>query len=179
NKQYSPEEYEKKVAEIIANMQANGEWGDFFPADFSHFAYNETMAQDFYPLNKEEVLKKGWQWRDEVDEMPKATKNIPASRLPDRTDDIPDDVLNWAIKCEATDRPYKIIAQELKYYRENNLPVPHLHPDERYRYRMELRNPRTIYDRKCGKCGTPIKTTYSSDCPEKVYCEKCYLKEVY
>ena len=179
NKQYSSVDYEKKIAEIIENMQERGEWGDFFPSAFSHFAYNETMAQDFYPMSRDEVIARGWKWRDAKDEPPKADKVIPASKLPDRTSDIPDDVLNWALKCETTGRLYKLIPQELKFYREHHLPIPHLHPDERYRRRFLLRNPRKVYERKCSKCQVNIKTTYSPDRPEIVYCEQCYLKEVY
>jgi CxxC-x17-CxxC domain-containing protein len=36
-----------------------------------------------------------------------------------------------------------------------------------------------MFDRRCNKCGKPIKTTYSPDIKEIVYCEECYNKEVY
>jgi exodeoxyribonuclease-3 len=32
---------------------------------------------------------------------------------------IPDDVLNWAIECEVTKRPFRIIKQELEFYRKH------------------------------------------------------------
>ena len=51
--------------------------------------------------------------------------------------------------------------QELEFYRQNNIPVPHLHPDERHKQRMALRNPRKLYDRKCDKCSKDMKTTYA------------------
>jgi hypothetical protein len=44
---------------------------------------------------------------------------------------------------------------------------------------MALRNPRKLFDRKCDKCWVKIKTTYSPDRKEIVYCESCYNKEVY
>jgi len=134
---------------------------------------------DFYPLSQSEVGTKGWKWRTEADVTPKAEKRLPASRLPDKTADVPDDILNWAIECEETGRPYKLIAQELQFYRENNLPVPHLHPEVRHKKRFELRNPRQIFERNCDECSTAIKTTYSPDKTEQVFCESCYLKEVY
>jgi len=59
-------------------------------------------AQDYYPLTKEEVLTKGWKWRDQTDEVPQVSKVIDASQLPDSIADIPDEVLDWAIRCEAT-----------------------------------------------------------------------------
>ena len=33
--------------------------------------------------------------------------------------------------------------------------------------------------RKCDKCSKDMKTTYAPKRPEIVYCEECYLNEVY
>ena len=68
---------------------------------------------------------------------------------------------------------------ELAFYRKMQLPMPHFHPDERHDRRMALRNPRKLWDRTCEKCRAAIETTYSPERPEIVYCESCYLKEVY
>jgi len=179
NKQYSKDEYEELVPKIIEHMQSTGEWGEFFPIELSPFAYNETVAQEYFPLTKEEVEANDWKWRDEKDEIPKVEKIIKASQLPDSIDDIPDDVLNWAIECEVTSRPFRIVKQELEFYRRMKLPIPHLHPDERHKRRMALRNPRKLWNRQCDKCGKDIQTTYAPERPETVYCEECYLKEVY
>jgi CxxC-x17-CxxC domain-containing protein len=92
---------------------------------------------------------------------------------------IPDDILNWAIECEVTNKPFRIIRQELDFYRKHNLPIPKRHPDQRHLDIMALRNPRKLYDKKCDKCGKDIKTTYAPDRKEIVYCEECYNKEVY
>lgn len=50
NKQYTKEEYEKLVPLIIAHMTKTQEWGEFFPIKISPFSYEETVAQDFFPL---------------------------------------------------------------------------------------------------------------------------------
>ena len=191
NKQYTKEEYEKLVPRIIEHMrndgggaamnqsETNGSWGEFFPISISPFAYNETVAQEYFPLTKNEVEKRGWKWREEKDEMPKVSRVIPAEKLPNSIDDIPDDILNWAMKCETTKRPFKIIKQELDFYRQMKLPVPHFHPDERHKRRMAHRNPRKLWNRPCMKCGKEMETTYQPSRPEIVYCEPCYLAEVY
>ena len=178
NKQYTKEEYEELVPKIIEHMKRTGEWGEFFPPEISPFGYNETLAQDYFPLKKEEATSKGWQWCDFEPEV-KADSTIPVDRLPDDIKDVPDDILNWAIVCEVTGKPFKIISQELEFYRKHNLPVPHRHPDQRHWDRMKLKNPYQLWKRECAKCGTDIQTTYSPDRPEKVYCEECYLKAVY
>ncbi len=179
NRQYTEAEYERLIPQIIQRMRSDGEWGEFFPAALSRFAYNETVAQEYFPLKKEEVMKRGWKWREGSDELPNVQKVIEAKQLPDSIDAIPDDILQWAIRCEVTDRPFKIIKQELDFYRDIKLPVPHLHPDERHKQRMALRNPRKLWDRMCSKCKAKMKSSYTPECSEIVYCESCYLREVY
>jgi len=39
-------------------MEADGERGEFFPITMSPFAYNETIAQEYFPLGKAEIIEK-------------------------------------------------------------------------------------------------------------------------
>lgn len=64
NKQYSKEEYFELRDRIIEHMLKTGEYGEFFPMKICPFPYNTTMAQRWFPLEKEEALKKGFQWED-------------------------------------------------------------------------------------------------------------------
>ncbi len=179
NKQYTKEQYEELVPKLIAHMRSTGEWGEYYPAQHSPFAYNETLGQEYFPMTEEQVLRRGWNWREESDEQLQVQHVIPASKLPLSIDSVPDDIINWAIECEATGRPFRIVKQELDFYRDCELPLPRFHPDERHRRRMALRNPRTLWSRECAKCKKPIQTTYPPERSETVYCEDCYLKEVY
>lgn len=73
------------------------------------------VAQDFYPMTREEVLAKGWEW---LDEEQREIGSGP--KIADSIEDVSDDV-----------------------------------------------------------CGKDIATSYSPERPERVYCEQCYLAEVY
>ena len=179
NKQYTKEEYNRLLPKIIEHMKSTGEYGEFFPAKLSPFGYNDTMAQEYFSLTKEEALKKGFNWNDYVRPEVQGAKSIPANRLPSSIKEVSDDILDWAIECEKDSKPFKIIPQELKFYREQGLPIPHLCPDCRHYERKAQINPRKLWNRKCDKCQKLIQTTYSPNKPEKVYCEDCYLKEVY
>ncbi|MBT3864654.1 hypothetical protein HOE67_04710 [Candidatus Peregrinibacteria bacterium] len=64
NKQYTPEEYKDLHDRIIAHMKETGEYGEYFPPELSTFAYNETTTMEYFPLTREEALKKGFKWRD-------------------------------------------------------------------------------------------------------------------
>ncbi len=83
------------------------------------------------------------------------------------------------MKCEVTGKPFKIIRQELAFSIEHSLPIPTRHPDQRYRERMDMRNPRILHERTCQECQKAIMTTYAPERPEKVLCEECYRKIVY
>lgn len=208
NKEYKKEDYFNEIERIIKAMMKSPlstlskgtEWWNFFPAFLSRFWYNETEANEYYPMSREEIknppvlldipLIKGGNWNGvEVGGLfnrstyeapfPKVDKIIPAEKLPSKTKDIPDDILNRAIKCAETWKPFKINPAELKFYRDNKLSIPRFHYDTRYKNRLNLKNQRKIYERKCDNCGIDIKTTYSLERPEIVYCETCYNNYIY
>ncbi len=179
NKQYSKEEYEELVPKILSHMQSARQWGEFFPSNISPFWYNETVANEYFPLSQKSAIKSWFNWSNYESPLPKVEKIIPASSLPEDIKDIPDDILNRAIECEITKKTFKIIKQELEFYRKHNLPIPKKHPDRRHKERMEQRNPRKLFDRKCDKCWIDIKTAYSPERKEIIYCQNCYDKEVY
>ncbi len=176
NKQYSKEEYEKLVPKIIESMKRHGEWGKFFPTAISPFGYNETIASTNYPLDEEGALARGWKWNKE--ESATSYKG-PAYEIPDNVKNVKDDICKRIVICEVSGKPYKVIPQELNFYRKLGVPVPRRSPLQRHMDRLSLRNPFEFFDRNCSKCQVAIKTSYSSDRPEKIYCEACYLKEVY
>ncbi len=176
NKQYTKEEYDELIPKIVEHMKSTDELGNFFPPALSPFAYNESCAQDFLPLEKEQAQKMGWRW------MPKNEKEYqPAtiSDIPDNIKDVDESITKEILACEECGKNYKILKQELKFYHKANLPIPHYCPECRHRIRFQLRNPLSLFGRKCNKCEKPIQTSYGVERKEKVYCEDCYLKSVY
>jgi CxxC-x17-CxxC domain-containing protein len=175
NKQYTKEEYEALVPRIIEHMKQTGEWGEFFPASYSPFGYNETIASEYYPLTREEALKLNFTWRDPdpKDYMPQTCE------VPDTVAEADTSITAGILACEKTGKNFKITPQELEFYISRELPVPRMHPDERHRVRMKFRSPREIWERPCDKCGIQIQTPYAKERAETVYCEDCYNKEIY
>jgi len=175
NKEYSKEDYEKMKEKIIEHMKSTNEWGEFFPIGHSPFAYNETVAQEYFPLTKEEAVTKGYKWKekDKKEYLPQMAE------IPQNIIEVKDNIMKEILACNECGKNYKIISQELKFYRDQKLPIPKKCPDCRHRERLNLRNPRKLYDRKCVKCEAAIRTTYALDRKEKIYCEKCYLATVY
>jgi len=177
NKQYTKEQYEELVPKIIEHMKSTGEWGEFLSAKYSPFAYNETIAQDYFPLTKEQVASKGWEWKD-PDKKEYVKSNY---EIADDIKDVPDNITAEMLQCEECGKNYRIIPLELKFYKEMGIPVPRKCPDCRYKNRIAKRNPRKIYDRKCMKedCNKEIQTTYAPEKPEQAYCDECYNNSIY
>ncbi|MEI8229889.1 MAG: hypothetical protein WCG83_02005 [Candidatus Peregrinibacteria bacterium] len=207
NKQYTKEEYEELVPRIITQMKEQGSFGEFFPHALSPYGYNETVAQTYFPLSEAEVknggwpagrsaatkdetvahlrqgfggqptLRAGWNWRTELLEEQKVMGK--AGNVPNSIAEVSDSITQDTLACSVTGRPYRIIPQELKFYREIGVPVPTKCFDQRHLERIALRNPRELWKRKCGKCGKEMESSFQPSRPEHVYCEDCYLQSVY
>jgi hypothetical protein len=150
-------------------MKASGEYGEFFPLSMSPFAYNETLAQEYFPLTKETALKQGLTWRDTEPPVAMESMDIP--------DDFRDDEAingDLILKCEVTQKPFRIIPLERKVYLALNIALPRVSPDTRRNAMMSLRNPRRLSDRACMNCGKPIQTSYAPENPLLVWCDDCY-----
>ena len=190
NKQYPKEEYNILLPKIIEHMKKTGEWGEFFPSSISTFAYNETVAQDYFPLTKNEALLQGYRWYDRKDREYKS--DIRADELPETIEEVDDSILEKTILCNTQfseedknkyyncTTAFKIIKAELDFYKNMNLPLPEKCFHCRRQDRMALRNPRKLWQRKCMKsgCTNEFKTSYAPDRPEIVYCESCYNSEI-
>lgn len=170
NKQYSKEEYERLAPRVIEHMKSTGEWGQFLPVEISPFAYNETVANDFLPLTKEEAVSRGYKWKEKD-----LTEYAPQSYvIPDIIKDVPETILQETLACEDCGRNYRINETELKFLNRLGFPIPHKCFFCRHQDRKGHKPVRHLFDRKCMKCEAGIKTTYDEKSPEIIYCEKCY-----
>jgi hypothetical protein len=175
NKQYTKEEYEALLPRIIEHMKSTGEWGEYFPICDSAFTYNETAAQDYYPIDEETARAKGWKWKSD------ALKDFQAQscQVADDIREVPHSICEEILACEKTGRNFRVIPQELAFYKRLGLPVPKFCPDERYLARLRKRNPRKLWSRTCMQCNMELYTSYDKSRPEKVFCEDCYLESIY
>jgi len=175
NKQYSEKEYNELVPKIIEHMQKTEEYGEFFPASLSPFHYNETDAQGFFPLTKEEALAKNHTWL----EKRKKDYQPQAYEMPDNINETPKEIVNHVLACQECKKNYKIITQEYELLKKLQLPIPRLCFECRHAQRSKFRKKRKLYIRKCAGCEIQIQTNYAPNCPEKVFCEKCYMEKIY
>ena len=180
NKEYSKEEYFILRDKLIEHMKKTGEYGEFFPSEMSNFGYNETMAQEYFPLTKEEALAKGFKWWDQLQKTV-SQETLKPEEIPDSISDVSDSVLNEILVCIKCKRNYKIVQNELIFYRKHSIPIPHKCFYCRNSERLKFENPLKLWHRKCMKneCDNEFETSYAPDRLEIIYCESCYNQEVY
>lgn len=176
NKQYSKDDFHRLRLKLIEHMKQSGEWGHFLPVDLSCFGYNETSAQEYYPLTKEQAIQSSFSWYDGSN-----TNNYqgPPLTLPDMIGQVTGDICREILTCQTCSKNYRIVAQELVFYRTHNIPIPRDCHNCRYQIRQSFRNPRKLYPRECSQCHIPLQTTYAPDRLEIIYCENCYQETKY
>lgn len=174
NKEYSEEDYWKLIDKIKTSMLERGEYGQFFPVEMSPFPYNASDANIYFPMKKEEAGNKGYKWK----ELGIAdTSCVQPDIVPKNIKDVTDDILKKPICCTKSKRPFKITKAELELYRKLGIPIPILHPDERYKERLQRKRPYEIFKRKCDSCGKEFYSTFKQDFPVDVLCNKCYVEK--
>jgi hypothetical protein len=138
-------------------------YGEFFPPELSPFCYNETIAQEYFPLTKKEALEQDYQWKEPEERNIKP--DLKTNELPDHIKDVSDEIIGKIIQCqhakikedgtlettcnEQCTTAFKIIEPELAFYKRMNLPLPRLCPNCRHYQRLKQRNPLKLWHRKC------------------------------
>lgn len=181
NVEYSEAEYLKLRKRLIKHLVDTNAWGEFFPEHISLFGYNETVAQEYFPLEASDVMAKGWRWFNAPDKSKEyfGAKTHPPDTISNTTDELTQKIL----LCSQTNQPYRILKEELDFYRKMKLPVPTICPDARRANRLAERNPRKLWPRRCqnendsGKrCETLFESSISPNRPERVFCLDCYQR---
>lgn len=185
NKQYSEGEYENKKKKVIDHMKKTGEWGEFFPIEKSIYGYNETVAQDYFPLKEEQARQNNWQWKEKDQENFKSQ----TYRVPRDINKVPEGIWQETLACQDCGKNYRIIPQELEFYKNQSLPIPKFCPNCRHTKRLAMRTPFALWHQQCmctqtdhghpGRCANEFETSYDPSGKELVYCGDCYNKEIY
>ena len=181
-------------------------YGEYFPPEISPLAYNESIAYEYFPLTKEGAEEYGMSWSEIAEKNYAST--IKFENIPDLLEDVADSITGEVLECAHHDKKcshqcttaFKIIPQELAFYKRFNIPLPKLCPNCRYFERISVRAPIKLWKCKCNcagtksengiytnlakhqhgdeKCVNEFETSYAPERPEIVYCESCYQQEV-
>lgn len=177
NYEYTKEEYEKIKTHIFKELTDVGVHGLMMPPELAPFGYNETVGHDNMPLSKQEALKRGLKWQDDIQKTVGKETLLPEN-IPDHIDGTSNLITGEILRCIECERNYKITEREFDFYQRMKLPIPRKCFFCRHHERIVLRGPYRFWDRNCAHCDKSIITNYAPDRPEIIYCETCYKQEV-
>jgi len=187
NKQYSPEKYDEFKKKLIEHMRQTREFGENFPISSSPFAYNESIAIEDFFIKKEDAIKKGYNWQDNLPGV-YGKETLKQKEIPDDIKQVSDNIIDEIIFCKKCGKNYKIVKSELNFYKKYSIPIPEYCFDCRYteqlkRYRLskklfnrictcQEKNHQNHFNKNCiNKFKSPYSKKYG---PENVWCEECY-----
>ncbi|MEK7616368.1 MAG: hypothetical protein AAB420_04145 [Patescibacteria group bacterium] len=182
NKQYTEQEYWVKIDELKTAMLKRGEYGEFFPPEYTQAPYNICMANAFSGYDDIETAKK---YGYRVEDIPESSQDtisasINAEDLPTDIRDVKDSILQEVVLDTVNNKKFRFTNQELQFYRRFNIPLPQIHPSVRLENYRRKFGPVILkfFERECMKCGKQIQSVYPTDDPKIVYCERCYQQEI-
>lgn len=181
NKQYTEEEYWKKVDELKCAMLDSGEYGDLPSAKFSTQHWSGCGARYIYDTPKEELIKLGMPDVDVTSEGAEgaamAASMIHAtSEIPDRADEA---MTKTVYRDDVSGRRFSYLVPELAIYRALKIAPPRSHATRRMLDLYRELNMAVFDAASCAKCAKKVSVarnkTYTS---RTIYCKECYYRYI-
>lgn len=180
-------------------------YGEYYPIEMSPWAYNETLAQEYFPLTKEEAITQGYRWRDPdtKEYVPTIAADVIPNDIEQTEDSITKEILACAHAGECNHnctKAFRIIPDELSFYKKIGVPLPTLCSACRTMERLKFRLGLELHEGACmcngehsknnnyanaashdhgaTSCPRTFQTGYDPKNGDIVYCEHCYQQEV-
>jgi hypothetical protein len=148
-------------------------YGEFFPIELSMFGYNNTPAQEQFPITKEEAVAKNYPWIEVAKGNYAITMN--ASDVNGDIAQVDESILKEVLGCGLCSGAYRVQVNELSFLKKENLPLPNMCPECRHKRRISDRLRPVLYHRICDNgCGNEFDTAYPPETKNPVFCETCY-----
>ncbi|MDA1038388.1 MAG: hypothetical protein O2877_01725 [bacterium] len=179
NKQYTEEEYWKKLDEIKSSMLERGEYGDFPSMKHSTQHWSGSGAKLVYDATEEECLKLG---AAEFESSSMGAEGPEIDRASIRKmDGIPDTADDTLLGSPYFDdqfgRRYGYLKPELALYTKLKIAPPRSHPTRRIYELYDEMNKAVYKEDTCKKCSKNLTVALNKKYTERnIYCMTCYLE---
>jgi len=164
-----------KVKEVIyadgrkETIDKNARW--IVTVESDDFISNATLN-----LWGREKINIKWRTKNKEVNVPNGMEKV---KDLENIDIISEDILEMAIICEKTKRPYRIIGIELEFLKKKGLPIPHIHHEIRMEKLLWERPLWELYVRKCDACEKDMLSVLKRKVEYKIYCPECYNTYMY
>ena len=182
NKQYSEEEYWKKLDELKCAMLERGEYGEFLPAKMSPAYFPEGGSVRYYLADPIEFGKAINAHTFEADaegalgEISNATDMIDSIKLPDSIDEMDDTWIGKPVLDASYKRRFSFFAPEIALYKKLRVAPPVSHHVKRVLDLTQTSNTGVFEKGTCKNCHKEVTTSRNPTYPNhKIFCKTCYL----
>ncbi len=182
NRQYPESEYWQKLDEIKSNMLEQGDYGEFFPAQYAPGYFPDAGALVF---DAQDMGKKfgALEYDPESlgaigEELADISKMRDTSEVPDCIDEMAlDDWTDIPVYDSKINRRFSYLRPEIDFYKKNRIAPPNVHFIPRVKQLYWEGNTGVFVDARCAKCDQEIMVARNKTYPNRtIYCKPCYLE---
>lgn len=158
-------------------MQSTGERGEFFPIQDSAYGYNETIAQQYFPIAKQDakvknIIREDYEYHVNI---PENADIIPGNQI----EKAGEDIVNKVILSTQSQKPYRIMKKEREFCQTHGIPLPQTHPDERFAQMRASRPSQQLHLRNCSKTSQQMLSIYPQDTTFPVWSTEVFDQEIF
>lgn len=184
NKEYTEEEYWKKVDELKCAMLDSGEYGEFFSLNMSPYFFGQSGSVLYYGSGLDLAKKLGAPDYDPTDngaigDLMNESEMNTLSDIPSCSDELGDDWAGAVIYDDVFKRRYAMIQPEIQFYRKKGIAPPRGHFINRIIKLHHQTNLGVFENRACEKCEKEVSVAKNVAYPNRrIYCVECYYKHI-
>lgn len=183
NQPYSEDDYWKQVDELKCAMLERGEYGEFFPLNFSPVYFLQSASAMYWLSGGNEAKQLGAAVYDpsSADAIGEGRVDTDKARssneIPDSIDEVGDDWCGVPIRDEVLGRYFTFLKPEIALYKQLRIAPPNKHFIRRMSDMIREANSAVFIDSTCDKCGKKMMISVNKTFPErKIYCIECFNK---
>ena len=183
NKEYAPEEWHRRVAEIKENMKREKDtsgavvYGQFFPGYFAANPYDESLAASYWPLNIARQKELGF--RVKVSHEEPHDGYVEVTKIPDRAMDADESICRKNFWDETALCPFRIMPFDLAFAQKNRVPLANGFYIQRIKENFSwLFSNGTLRETKCALTGKSIQTGVPPGFDGRIVSKEAYEKQV-
>lgn len=178
NQQYSSEEYERHLQEIKSHLRHTQEYGQLFPAYFAPGAYDETLAEFYFPLTQAEQERLGFRTRKD---SPSAQGDTLASgTVPDDAKQMDKSTLGKAFWDEVAQKPFSIQPFDIQHSEKQGVSLPNCFYARRLNENFAwLYFTGEMRETVCAHTGEKVQTTLPETLDGRILSLAAYEKTIY
>ncbi|MFH1089899.1 MAG: hypothetical protein V1716_05780 [Candidatus Uhrbacteria bacterium] len=183
NQPYSEAEYWSRVDELKTAMLARGEYGEFFPLNFSPVYFLQSASAMYWLSTETEAKQLGASIYDpaSADAIGEGRVDISKARssseIPDCIDEIDDGWCGVPIRDEVLGRYFTFLKPEIALYKQLRIAPPNKHFIRRMSEMIQEANSAVFVSRTCDKCKKEMIVSINKTFPERTtYCLACFYK---